>query len=78
MLYRIYFNRHNDAPHVWSIDDGDQANEQNVTEVICHTPIRSCYTGQQANPDTPVAWFETIGELYIVNDVAHIVNPIRG
>jgi hypothetical protein len=71
MLYRIYFNCHCLLP--WSIDEGDQTTEEFYSKVICHTPISSCYTGEKSNPNSPVAWFETIGTLYKNGNIAVII-----
>jgi hypothetical protein len=30
--FRLYFNRHAEAPQVWSIDEGDQSSEVNVID----------------------------------------------
>ena len=36
MDYRIYFNRKNEAPQVFSVDCGDQSTEINVSHVQGH------------------------------------------
>jgi hypothetical protein len=33
-MFRTYFNRHSDAPNVWSVDMGTQETEINVANVI--------------------------------------------
>ena len=73
LRYRIYFNRRSDAPLVWSVDEGSQETEINVSRVEILTPIKSFYNGKTPNPDSPVAWFETDGILARVNDVAFIL-----
>jgi hypothetical protein len=46
-LIRMYFNRANDAPQVWSVDQGSHATEVNVQAIHLRTlPIVSRY-----NPD---------------------------
>jgi len=57
-IVRIYFNSKADHPLVWSVDDGNQANEMNVPQVIGQGVHRYEYNGEKANPDSPVAWVE--------------------
>lgn len=73
-LYRVYFNRLNEAPQVWSVDDGTQASEINVTAVSlvnCNAVTR-CNLGETDTENKPKAWFEVVGELRIVDGVAVI------
>ena len=74
MVYRAYFNRRQDAPLIWSIDEGSQASEQHVAQFTLElgTVARSIWNGKSSNPDTPVAWLEIIAEdMQIVADHAY-------
>ena len=42
--YRVYFNRCEDAPQVWSVDEGDISSEINVLGIVV------------AHPDIEVSW----------------------
>src|ERR1017187_4013839 len=33
-IIRVYFNRRDEFPEVWSVDDDNQANEINVSQII--------------------------------------------
>ena len=33
-MIRVYFNRHSEAPNVWSVDLGDQSSEINVQRIV--------------------------------------------
>lgn len=73
-LFRVYFNRWNEAPQVWSIDEGDQASEINVRAVSMH----HCDMESKTNPaetdieNKPKAWFEVRGNLRVIQGVAVI------
>jgi hypothetical protein len=72
--YRVYFNRLNEAPQVWSVDEGDQATEINVTRIAlvdcsAETHVNLAETDTE---NKPKAWFEVIGTLQIVDGVAVI------
>jgi hypothetical protein len=72
MVYRIYYNRSEDWPYVWSLDEGTSETEQTVMAVIILPPCVTSthYTGKTRNPDEPVAWLEIAGNLEIKDDVA--------
>lgn len=36
MRYRVYYNRTENEPQVWSVDEGDQSTEINVTGIKFH------------------------------------------
>jgi hypothetical protein len=76
--YRIYFNRMNDVPLVWSVDEGDQASEINVREVrIFAGQVSSCVNlGETDAENRPKAWLEVDGELRIEDGIAKIYGPI--
>lgn len=72
--FRVYFNRLNEAPQVWSVDEGTQASEINVTAV----QIVDCYAetkvdlDETVNRDRPKAWLEVHGHLRMESGVAVI------
>lgn len=73
-LYRVYFNRLNEAPQVWSVDEGTQASEINVSTVSlvrCNAVTRADLD-ETVNRDRPKVWFEVVGELQVVDGVAVI------
>lgn len=73
MIFRAYFNRLNEAPQVWSIDEGTQASEINVKGFVvynCVVTARANY--QKPNNDSPVAWIEIDAHGYVlVEGIAH-------
>lgn len=73
MIYRIYFNTAEEAPFVWSVDEGTQESEQTVLAVIVLPPCVTTthYSGEKRNTLTPIAWLEVSGELEIKDDVAY-------
>jgi hypothetical protein len=73
MIYRVYFNRFNEYPWVWSVDNGTQDTEVNVMAVIILPPCvtTSHCLDEPPNDDSPVAWIEVSGELEIVKDIAY-------
>ena len=72
MTYRIYFNRWNDFPLIWSVDDGSQANEKIVSQVILDEVEGRTMTGQGDNVNSPSAWIEATGVLTIQGETATI------
>lgn len=57
-LYRVYYNRSADFPFVWSFDDGDSKNEQNVTAIHgVLSGFESAYDPGGDNINTPRAFF---------------------
>lgn len=71
--YRVYFNRHNEFPQVWSIDEGDVETEVNVKQLIM-VDVRAVthYDSTGDNVNTPKAWFEVHGRLEVRAGVAYI------
>ncbi len=75
MNYRCYFNRASEFPTVWSIDEGDQSTEINVTDI----KINSGCTAEthydrtvKPNNDTATAWFTVPNAVLEIRDcVAH-------
>lgn len=59
-IVRVYFNQKEDYPNVWSIDDGYQANEINVSSVVMQGVSAVRYSGEarDKNKALPVAWIE--------------------
>ena len=61
----MYFNRANDFPQVWSVDQGSHASEVNVQTIHLRTlPVVSRYNPDAEYPE-PKAWFEVHGTLRI-------------
>jgi hypothetical protein len=59
VIFRAYFNRHREAPQVWSVDEGAQESEVNVMAFFADgCPVRSRYNGMKVNEDSPSAWIE--------------------
>lgn len=74
-LIRMYFNRSNDYPQVWSIDQGSHASEINVQFIKLRVlPVVSKYDNDAVYPE-PKAWFEVEGTLRIENGAAIIEPP---
>lgn len=72
-MYRMYFNRHADFPLVWSVDDGDQATEQNVSKIVLRGVFaRTVYGGKGDNINSPNVWIEVEGHLEVTDNVAYI------
>ena len=55
---RVYFNHKNDYPNVWSVDDGDQANEKIFRKVTMAAYATTKYNGEVPTENSPVAWLE--------------------
>lgn len=78
--YRVYYNRANEAPQVWSVDEGDQTTELNVIAVRCMVPCETV-VGESV-PDSersnrPAVWLRAEGVLRVERGVAYIDWPAR-
>lgn len=79
-VWRAYFNRHREAPQVWSIDEGSQETEVNVIRFECHQgcELVSHYNATPANDDAPSAWLViTAEEMSVRKGVAHFLGRLR-
>jgi len=68
---RLYFNRHEAAPKVWSVDTGDGTVEFCCVRVVLHELTGStCYDPTvRGNPESPCAWVEYLDvDIEIQND----------
>lgn len=76
MTYRLYFNCRDSAPYVWSVDEGTQATEQIVRDVIangCPMQTRALPPAKAALVDpkvSPIVWLEIRGTLRIDDGIA--------
>jgi hypothetical protein len=77
-LYRFYFNRHNEKPQVWSIDQGEGPDGNPIGEInVQGIRLDACNADSHYNPDAdnvlaPKAWFTVDGQLKIENGIAVI------
>ena len=73
---RMYFNRSNDYPQVWSVDQGSHASEVNVQHIKLQGALSafSCYDPNAEYPE-PKAWLEVDGTLRI-EDGAAVIDPV--
>jgi hypothetical protein len=72
MDYRVYYNRHSDYPYIWSIDQGTQDTEINVTAIELHDIARvsSHYdsTVPHGSTEMPCVWFDVLHATLTVTD----------
>jgi len=72
---RLYFNHRNDFPNVWSVDDGDPANEVKVAEVVIEGIGLAKFNGEARKEYAPVAWIEfPSAKCWIVGGIMVITN----
>jgi len=71
--WRIYFNRIEDAPQIWSVDEGSHASEINVQGIQIIS--RDTETGQnlEAKDPEPKAWMWVVGRLEVKDGCAVIL-----
>jgi hypothetical protein len=75
--YRCYFNRKNEYPAVWSIDEGSQASEINVQWIKLEN-VEEVFSFYEVIPDDerhdrPCAWFSVTGTAIFENGGVVIV-----
>jgi hypothetical protein len=68
--FRLYYNRANDAPQIWSIDEGSHASEINVRDIIIRVPCSSAANLEAEYPE-PKAWFIATGNLTFIQRHRH-------
>lgn len=73
MLYRAYYNRSEDWPWVWSIDEGTTESEQTVLAIFILPPsvATTQFSGKPRSGAEPVAWLDVSGELEIKDGFAY-------
>lgn len=75
MDYRIFFNRRAEAPQVWSVDEGDQTSEINVSDFKIHHIVLvepGADFSVKVNPDTPTVWINVRSAvLHMKQGIAH-------
>lgn len=75
-MYRVYYNRTADEPWLWSVDEGTQESERQVTGVRmhgCDTRERVDLSVVTTDKERPRAWMEVDANLMRVDceGVAH-------
>lgn len=84
MKYRVYYNRSQDFPQLWSVDEGDQSTEFNVIDIdavgcpvawrALPPPIRAA---EGVGPVFPSAWNEIeAAGVKVVRGVAVFTPPV--
>jgi hypothetical protein len=68
-LFRIYFDSHEAAPLVVSVDRGTPKTEMNFRKIHCLVATHSNY---DPTADQPKFWMECWGRLEVVDDEATI------
>lgn len=66
-IIRVYFNRRQEAPCVWSVDLGDPSSEICVQSVQINATSLTVYNGKTANDHEPVAWVQTTGYMKLID-----------
>jgi hypothetical protein len=72
--YRIYYNRTAEFPQVWSIDEGEQTSEINVSGFRFHGVTGESHYDADILPNrnTPTAWIEiNYATLKVEGGIAH-------
>lgn len=70
--YRVYFNRWNEYPNIWSVDQGTQETEVTVSQVHMEGVSAKTMTGNGDNVNSPSAWIEVRGRLTVSEGTATI------
>ena len=70
--YRVYFNRWNEFPNIWSVDQGTQETEITVAQVQMEGVSARTMTGKGDNVNSPSAWIEVCGRLTVSDGTATI------
>lgn len=65
---RIYYNQKEDAPFIWSVDDGHIENEYKVRNVLVSIP--GCYTNTRTEDmsEQPKVWIEHAACAVYINE----------
>jgi hypothetical protein len=75
---RIYFNRHVDAPLVWSVDQGSVASRVKIAAIQIRLHVATQYLAvnqRPSNTEEPAAWLEAeLATVYVIDDIAYICN----
>lgn len=72
MKYRFYFNKSNEAPQIWSVDEGSHASEFNVQRVMLHGVNAESNSDLTREYPEPKAWLEVVAQrMEIVEGTVH-------
>jgi len=71
---RVYYNRSQDFPFVWSYDKGDISTEKIVKDIkIFGCAVTSRFDSTKDNSIEPRAWFEVnCSNITVMNDVVYL------
>lgn len=70
-MLRVYLNRFEEAPLIWSVDRGSKATERKFKQVFFSGAAGKTKCNLNANNvDEPKCWIEVIGEMRVVGDYA--------
>jgi hypothetical protein len=70
--YRFYYNRSQDFPQCWSVDEGDSSTEINVIDVVCEVVSETRHNYTTDNEREPRAFMVCFGKLEVIKGVAYI------
>ena len=74
--FRIYFNRSEDVPFVWSVDQGDVSTESKVQQVsVFGVNLLSDFRGTADNEHEPRAWVHGVG-LVTIDGGNAVIEPV--
>jgi hypothetical protein len=64
-VYRVYFNRFNEAPHFWSVDTGEGTEELKLTDVqiVGGRVSTGVDVRNRGSEDKPCAWLQVEGSM---------------
>lgn len=69
--FRVYYNRRSDYPFIWSVDEGTQETEVNVTDVeLTRVSAKTRFDRHvpRGSTETPSCWFEVEYAILTVKD----------
>jgi hypothetical protein len=74
---RVYFNAKEDFPLIWSVDDGDVANEYKVRDVCSLGPTWKTQARAIDEPEQPKVWINFINCAVYMNEEREVKITFR-
>jgi hypothetical protein len=70
--FRVYYNKHDEYPFIWSVDKGTVESERKFQQVTVDVSMRGRSRTTSDNRNEPKAWLEGEGELRQAGDTCVI------
>lgn len=72
--FRVYYNKRDEFPFIWSVDRGDVGSERKFERVTISTKVIGASRAGADNRDEPVAWLQGDGKVLQMGNACMVVD----